>query len=51
MCVAWKDVMCVEHICFCVAFGGGLDGFGRVLIKDQRTLFLGGGMSGILDAQ
>lgn len=23
MCVAWKDVMCVEHICFCVAFGVG----------------------------
>lgn len=25
--------------------------FSRVLIKDQRTLFLGGGMSGTLDAQ
>lgn len=43
MCVyvALEDLMCGEHTCFCVAFGGGLGGFGPILIEDQRTLFLG----------
>lgn len=41
MCVALEDLICGEHTCYCVAFGGGLSGFGRILIEDQTTLFLG----------
>lgn len=43
MCVALKDLMCVEHTCPCMAFGGGLDGLGLSIDHSSKDSLFGWG--------